>query len=239
MLSESAFVIQGYGVPLNPYHSSAQMVLHTILMGPVVIPRVLAISLIFASFEGWYALIQAVTGGLLYSILSRSVYLKVKDSVSITDGTVIVVMTVLAIFLPCGMGNPECNLLVYFSSLATFVLSLFLGILCLIAYLDNDLLTASIVQDVEFYHRFCGILIGLMVFGIFITAFQVWLVRRNHQTFIFQCAYGNTDVVELMLVANEAETNFNEVNANQWNSTKLRSPRNHSTNFATWEISWF
>ena len=64
MLGESAFIINGEA--LIPYHKSGLTALHTLLMVPVVLPRIIAISLIFASFKAWYALIPAVIGGLLY-----------------------------------------------------------------------------------------------------------------------------------------------------------------------------
>lgn len=219
MLMETGFIINGEYI--IPYHQSGLTAMHTLLMVPVVISRALAISLIFASFEGWYALIPASIGGMLYFILASRIHKRFERSVSSAGKLVFIGMASLAIFMPCAIVNPQWNLLIYFSSLSAFVLSLILAVLCLIAYANSDLLTSSIVHDIQFYYWFCGTLIGLMLFSILITTFQVWLVRRNHQTFLFHCAYGNTEVVESMLLANEAETNFNEVNCNQWTGLHL------------------
>ena len=68
LMTESRFIINGY--PITPYHSLGFTFVNTLLMLPVTIPRLLGISLIFASFPSWYATIPILTGGFLYLVLS-------------------------------------------------------------------------------------------------------------------------------------------------------------------------
>ena len=58
MMVELAFKINGQTV--IPYHRLWRIVLHSVLMIPVIIPRVLSLSIIFASFDSWYSVIPTL-----------------------------------------------------------------------------------------------------------------------------------------------------------------------------------
>ena len=63
MMTESGFVINGYTV--TPYHSLAFTMASTIMMLPVIIPRLIGYSLVIASLDGWIPTIPIIVGGLL------------------------------------------------------------------------------------------------------------------------------------------------------------------------------
>ena len=69
------------------------------------------------------------------------------------------------------------------------------------------------MEDTALFQTVCAIVIGLIAIGCVITAAQVWLNKWRHQTFLFQCVFGNKEAVkEMLLSRNTNEHNFQEVN---------------------------
>ena len=68
------------------------------------------------------------------------------------------------------------------------------------------------MEDVHLYQSVCGVLIGCLVVGSFITALQVFLVRRNHQSFLFQSILNPWKVERMLRAKNKYKYDYNERN---------------------------
>ena len=122
-------------------------------------------------------------------------------------------MIMSSVFLPCYIVNPNWHLLTYLSILSGTILSLILSALIIISHVDENLLSKNMMTNPSLFQTTCGIVIGLIILGSLITAFQVWMNKRRHQTFLYQCAYGNVSEVERMLKSRDKKKyNFTEVN---------------------------
>ena len=222
LTTESYFWINGATV--LPYFSFGVTMTNSALMAPVTIPRLFAICLIFASLEQWYPLIPISIGGVLYTILSLLIIKKFKMNrpPKEFEGRVsenIRMMIMSSVFLPCYIVNPNWHLLTYLSILSGTILSLILSALIIISHVDENLLSKNMMTNPSLFQTTCGIVIGLIILGSLITAFQVWMNKRRHQTFLYQCAYGNVSEIERMLkLRDKKKYNFTEVNI------KLRPP---------------
>ena len=216
MMTESSFHISNEEI--TPRFSSIQTTIHKILMIPVVIPRIFTIALIFASFDGYYAAIPMTIFCTLYLLLSSLIcyYYRLRSFGNYYDrGFVpkVCLMVISSILMPCRIVHPKWNLLILLSTLSATLLSITLASLMITSQSNSGLLKESMMEDVHLYQSVCGVLIGCLVVGSFITALQVFLVRRNHQSFLFQCIYGNTWKVKQMLLAkNKYKYDYNEKN---------------------------
>ena len=217
MMVELAFKINGQTV--IPFHRLWRIVLHSVLMIPVIIPRVLSLSLIFASFDNWYSVIPTLISGFVYILASLIIYKSFKKHRSAKEfedvSEPVRMMIITSVYLPCYIINPMWNLLIYQSFLSSCVLSMVLISMIGLCQDQSPYLRPTIIQDPNLFQTVCGILICCLVLGSMVTAFQVWLVRRNHQTFLFQCLYGNNEKVRDMLEENDQiKYDYNEVNDN-------------------------
>ena len=219
MMTESSFHIDN--VKITPHFSSIQTTIHKILMIPVVIPRIFTIALIFASFDGYYAAIPMTIFGTLYLILSFLICYCYRNGRGSLGGSYfsgrtvskVCLMVITSILMPCRIIHPKWNLLILLSTLSATLLSITLASLMITSQSNSGLLKDSMMEDIHLYQSVCGVLIGCLVVGSFITALQVFLVRRNHQSFLFQCIYGNTWKVKRMLRAkNKYKYDYNERN---------------------------
>ena len=218
MMTESFFVINGERI--IPYHSLGFTFVNTVLMLPIIIPRLFGISLIFASFPSWYAIIPVLTGGFLYTLMSYFVirmFKRKQDPKDVADVTnFLKMMVITSVFLPCFITNPNWNLLNHLTILSGSIICLILVILILLSHLDPTLLSPNMMTDPALFQQICAFVIGLIVLGCVITVCQVWLARWRHQSFFFQCVYGNTTEVEAMLKSRDKKQhNYNEVNCLQ------------------------
>ena len=201
-----------------PYFSFEVTMTNSALMAPVTIPRLFAICLIFASLEQWYPLIPISIGGVLYTILSLLIVkvFKMKRPAKEFEGRVsenIRMMIISSVFLPCYIVNPNWHLLTYLSILSGTILSLILLALMIISHVNEELLSPNMMTNPSLFQTTCGIVIGLIILGSLITACQVWMTRRRHQSFLYQCVYGNVSEVERMLKSRDKKKyNFTEVN---------------------------
>ena len=216
MMTESNFIINGCGV--TPYHSLAFTMVNTILMIPIIIPRLFGYSLIFASLEGWIPTIPILVGGMIYVALSTVIIKKFKQRNQKEFGgekfsEQLRLMTITALFMPCIMINPQWPLLNYLSITSGALLCLTLSIIILISHQDPSLLSSNMMEDPALFQTVCAIVIGLIVIGCVITAAQVRLAQWRHKTFLFQCIFGNKEAVEEMLLSRDTKQhNFKEVN---------------------------
>ena len=215
MMTESSFHIDN--VKITPHFSSIQTTIHKILMIPVVIPRIFTIALIFASFDGYYAAIPMTIFCTLYLLLSFLICYRYRNGCGsyFSGRTVskVCLMVITSILMPCRIIHPKWNLLILLSTLSATLLSITLASLMITSQSNSGLLKDSMMEDIHLYQSVCGVLIGCLVVGSFITALQVFLVRRNHQSFLFQCIYGNTWKVKRMLRAkNKYKYDYNERN---------------------------
>merc|ERR1712241_1581154 len=177
--------------------------------------------------EGWIPTIPILVGGVLYVILSTLIIRKFKKQRRPSEfdhkdyPMQLRLMIITSPFMPCIMINPQWPLLNYLSFTSGAILCLTLGILILISHQDPSLLSTNLMKDPVLFQTVCAIVIGLIVFGCVITAAQVWLAQWRHQTFLFQCLYGNKEAVEKMLLSRDTkEYNFKEVNDTQWTLPK-------------------
>ena len=152
MMTESRFVINGCDV--TPYHSLAFTMVNTILMLPVIIPRLIGYSLVIASLDGWIPTIPIIDSGLLYMILSSTIITKFKKqrnpkefedasgyiSVS-TVSTYLRLMAITSLFMPCMMVNSQWPLLNHLAITSGTIICLILSILMLISHQDQSLLS--------------------------------------------------------------------------------------------------
>ena len=121
-----------------------------------------------------------------------------------------------SILMPCYVINPKWNLLAYLSLLSSLILSLMLAFLVYLSHYHQHLLDLDMIDDFVLYQKMCYCLMGGLIFGSFVTTFlQLWWIRRNHQSFIFQYFYGNEKIVETMLKSKDKTIDFNEVNHGQ------------------------
>ena len=97
--------------------------------------------------------------------------------------------------MPCMMVNSQWPLLNHLAITSGTIICLILSILMLISHQDPSLLSSNMMADPVLYRTVCAIVIGLIAFGCIITAAQVWLAKWRHQTFIFQCLFGNKEAV--------------------------------------------
>ena len=221
MMTESTFRINGCHV--TPYHSLAFTMVNTILMIPIIIPRLFGYSLIFASLEGWIPTIPIIVGGIIYVILSTIIIKMFKKQRNPKEffygrefSMQLRLMAITALFMPCMMINPQWPLLNYLSITSGAILCLILSILILVSHEDPSLLSSNLMENAALFRTVCAIVIGLIVIGCIITAAQVRLAQWRHQTFLFQCIYGNKEAVEEMLLSRDTkEHNFKEVNYKQ------------------------
>ena len=227
LLVESGFVIQG--MMITPYHSLFQNLVQTTLMVLVVLPRVLTIGFVFASFDGWTAMIPATIGSMVYIVSSCILlsFYKRKHNLKGEDmAKAMKTLIITSVLMPCTIINPRWNLLTYFSLTSASVLSMTLTSLGLISLFQPELLKESMIQDVGLYQVLCVILIGLLLISSAITAFQVYLVRRNHQTFYYHCILNEPEAIESIFKTSETlnnEQDFNEMDYEGWNGLHYAS----------------
>ena len=218
MMTESVFIING--INLTPYHSLAFTMVNTIMMIPVLIPRLFGYSLIMASLNGWNPTIPIIVGGVTYVGLSTLIIRKFKERRKSPKefenvSKELRIMAITALFMPCMVINPQWSLLNYLSIISGAILCLILIMLILISHQDPSLLSSNMMEDPALFETVCAIVTCMIVFGCIVTAAQVWLARWRHQTFIFQCIFGNKKAVEEMLQSRDTKHNFKEVNYSQ------------------------
>ena len=217
-MTESVFIING--INLTPYHSLAFTMVNTIMMIPVLIPRLFGYSLIMASLNGWNPTIPIIVGGVTYVGLSTLILRKFKERRKSPKefenvSKELRIMAITALFMPCMVINPQWSLLNYLSIISGAILCLILIMLILISHQDPSLLSSNMMEDPALFETVCAIVTCMIVFGCIVTAAQVWLARWRHQTFIFQCIFGNKKAVEEMLQSRDTKHNFKEVNYSQ------------------------
>ena len=216
MIVELEFNINGESVV--PYHSILQSLIHAILMIPLVIPRVIAISIIIASFNSWYSTIPILISGAVYIFLSYilyKVFQQTRNSKEFSKGVseLVRMMIITSVIMPCYIINPLWNLLALQSLLSALILSSTLFSLIILSHVESVYLRLSIIEDPFLFRTVIVIVIGCLLLGSLATLFQVWLVRKHHQTFLYQCLYGNVKKVEAMLRSGDnLKHDFNEMN---------------------------
>ena len=222
MIVELEFNINGESV--IPYHSILHSLIHSILMIPLVIPRVIAISIIIASFNSWYSTIPILISGAVYIFLSHilyKVFQQTRNSKEFSEGVSEPVrkMIITSVIMPCYIINPLWNLLAFQSFLSALTLSSTLFSLIILSHTESEYLRLSIIEDPGLFRTVCGTTIGCLFFGSLVTLFQIWLVRKHHQTFLYQCLYGNVKAVKAMLQSGDnLKHNFNERNGSGRNA---------------------
>ena len=216
MIVELEFNINGESVV--PYHSILQSLIHAILMIPLVIPRVIAISIIIASFNSWYSTIPILISGAVYIFLSYilyKVFQQTRNSKEFSKGVseLVRMMIITSVIMPCYIINPLWNLLALQSLLSALILSSTLFSLIILSHVESVYLRLSIIEDPFLFRTVIVIVICCLLLGSLATLFQVWLVRKHHQTFLYQCLYGNVKKVEAMLRSGDnMKHDFNEMN---------------------------
>ena len=229
LMVESGFVIQG--IMITPYHSFFQNLVQTTLMVLVVLPRVLTISFVFASFDGWIPMIPATIGSMVYIISScilLSFYKRRHNLRGEDMAKALKTLIITSVLMPCMIINPRWNLLTFFSLISAAVLSMTLTSLGLISLFQPDLLKKSMIQDVGLYQVLCFVLIGLLLISSTITAFQVYLVRRNHQTFYYYCILNEPEAIESIFNTSSEKEDFNEMDYEGWNGLHYACNNGHT-----------
>ena len=231
MMTESLFTINGLNI--TTYHSLAFTMVNIIMMIPVILPRLFGYSLIMASMEGWIPTIPIMVGGIIYAAVSTLIIRKFKQQRKNPEefkdiSQELRKMVITAMFMPCLVINPQWDLLNYLSATSGAILCLILSVLILISHKDPSLLSSNMMEDQALFETVCANVICMIVFGCIITAAQVWLVRWRHQTFLFQCIFGNKKAVEKMLLSRDTKHHFTEVNCFQLTSLDLAIAMGHS-----------
>merc|ERR1711884_717070 len=154
---------------------------------------------------------MGMVGGIIYLALSTFIIKKFKKQRNQKEfggeffSMQLRLMTITALFMPCIMINPQWPLLNYLSITSGAILCLTLAILILISHQDPSLLSSNMMEDPALFQTVCAIVIGLIAIGCIITAAQVRLAQWRHQTFLFQCIFGNKEAVEEMLVSADTQ----------------------------------
>ena len=213
---ESCFFING--VFFQPIMTMRMVLVNTLAMIFVVTFRCLAIALMIAAYNNFYAIIPIASGCLIYFLGMTILYqmfkkelpeLELKDNCG-HRRMGLLFMAFSAPVMPCIIMNPKWNILSYASILSAAILIIEMVVLTALTdlnkvfNLDLQILRQSMIDHPDELRLIClGTILGLIVSMSF-TAIQVALIRRIHlRKFKYQVLLGDTKTVEERLKSQE------------------------------------
>ena len=209
-ISENYFVLNGREAP--PHMSLKMTIVNSLLMTLVITPRILAISITIASFEGWNVLTVVLLCLGLYILgffATYFIFKKLRPKNAFLDPVGmkkigLAMMLFSSILTPSAIINPKWDLLIYISILSGTILVLAVSTLISLTFLAPHLLRTSLIGNSILFNGICiAIIIGLIV-SMIVTAYQLKWIRNVHsKIFKYQVILGEVDAVKRKLVSNE------------------------------------
>ena len=207
LLCESFFIINGVGA--SPSMSFLDMRLITFSMVFVIVPRILAISLIIASFTFEYSLIAAVCILASFMLGFVIIYENLKkenefhDPIGYTNFG-LVLMAISSIFAPSALINPKWTLLDKVSKLSGSLLMAGMTALICCCIGAPRLLRPSLIEDPWFFNFICASVFCGLYISMDITSWQCRFIFEKHlKLFEYQVIFGETTLVEENLKSDE------------------------------------